>query len=106
MVARTINETLMEVEHTPPVHKKVGGPYRRWQGRRTTGAWACTQSTAGCTLEHLCPSAKFGGHGEFCSCSPVQHALLRLKAVVQPLGSDRPCARRGHQLAPTCGAMR
>lgn len=23
MVARTINETLMEVEHTPPVHKRV-----------------------------------------------------------------------------------
>lgn len=27
MVARTINDTLMQVEHTPPVHKKVrGGP--------------------------------------------------------------------------------
>lgn len=29
MVARTINETLMEVEHTPPVHKRVRSDRRQ-----------------------------------------------------------------------------
>lgn len=37
MVARTINETLMEVEHTPPVHKKVRGRRLYIRERRAQG---------------------------------------------------------------------
>jgi hypothetical protein len=33
MVARTVNETLNVVEHTPPVHKKVSGVNRRGGAR-------------------------------------------------------------------------
>lgn len=54
MVAQTINQSLMEVEHTPPVHKRVRACHRVCclPRRRLVHRWAVRRSTEACTPAH------------------------------------------------------